>query len=172
MSLKWAEQEEDDDEADDAEEPVHAAPDAPANDAAEKARWQQNKGSAPAKVDPAKLKDWIRRRVFELRVQLSISPEQLLNIFQEMEDSQLQAPFTEVKLWLGLDETEPLPVGVDQLVVEFRAARGGTSIAETWPAPTNSNGNSNGGIAEWNGDGWSAGGGWGRGPARGGAWGR
>lgn len=114
------------------------------------------KGTASAQVrmEPVKLEDWIRRRVFELRLSLGMSPDVLLATLQNLEDEQLQAPFTEVKLWLGLDEAEPLPAGLDQLVLEFRSARGGGVSSSSAPPAGTSWGGS---TSTWNSAGWRGG---------------
>jgi len=66
---------------------------------------------------------WIRRRVYELRV--PIKSADVLAVLQNLSDEQLTPPFAEVKLWLGLDEADPLPVGLDQLAREFCSVRAG-----------------------------------------------
>jgi hypothetical protein len=66
---------------------------------------------------------WIRRRVFELRVRLSVGPAELLTVFQNLNDEQLVQPFMEVKLWLGMEEKEPLPAALETLVTEYRTLR-------------------------------------------------
>lgn len=69
---------------------------------------------------------WVRKRIFQLRVQ--ISPELLLTVLENLSVGQLVEPFTEVKMWLGLDENEPLPAALEQLVKEYRAACAGSSL--------------------------------------------
>lgn len=83
--------------------------------------------SPVVKSTTANLDVWLRRRVFELRVMVSIGPSELLSVLQSLDDGQLVLPFTEVKLWLGLEEKEPLPPALEQLVTEYRAVRHGNA---------------------------------------------
>eukprot|EP00933_Yihiella_yeosuensis_P043185 TRINITY_DN37924_c0_g1_i1.p1 TRINITY_DN37924_c0_g1~~TRINITY_DN37924_c0_g1_i1.p1 ORF type:complete len:550 (+),score=174.07 TRINITY_DN37924_c0_g1_i1:217-1866(+) len=80
-------------------------------------------GVQQARLGGAKLADWLRRRVFELRVSLAMGHTELLNVLQTLGDEQLEPPFEEAKLWLGLDETETMPPALEQLITEFREVR-------------------------------------------------
>lgn len=77
--------------------------------------------SAPTK--PVNLEDWIRRRVFQLRVPLQMGPLELLAVLQSVDDGQLVPPYSEAKMWLGYDEKESLPPALEQLVTEYCALR-------------------------------------------------
>ncbi|CAK0822814.1 unnamed protein product, partial [Prorocentrum cordatum] len=67
---------------------------------------------------------WFRRRVFELRVMVPMGPMELLGVLESLTDDQLAPPYAEAKMWLGLDESEPLPAALETLVAEFLARRG------------------------------------------------
>jgi hypothetical protein len=74
------------------------------------------------------LADWLRRRVFELRVPVSdfgMGATDLLNVLKGLTDEQMAPPYDEVKMWLGLDSTEELPPALGQLVQEFVSTRQG-----------------------------------------------
>mmetsp|Transcript_69598 Transcript_69598/g.166986 ORF Transcript_69598/g.166986 Transcript_69598/m.166986 type:complete len:151 (-) Transcript_69598:127-579(-) len=79
------------------------------------------------KISGSQLESWFRRRAFELRVGLAASfgSSEVLEVLKSLQDSSLVPPFTEVKMWLGLDEQEALPESVETLVTEFRAIRSG-----------------------------------------------
>lgn len=66
---------------------------------------------------------WFRRRVFELRVMVSMGTTDLLGVLEALTDEQLAPPYAEAKMWLGLDEGEPLPEALEGLVSEFLARR-------------------------------------------------
>lgn len=85
--------------------------------------------ASPACMDPAKWTDWIRRRVFEMRLSLGKSPAEFLAVLQSLEDDQLEAPFAQVKLLWGLEETEALPAAMGRIAMEFRTLRSGGSIS-------------------------------------------
>lgn len=72
-----------------------------------------------------RLDRWLRSRVHQLRVQLPMSPGNLREVFEALDDEQLAPPFAEVRLWLGFEEHEPLPSGLERLVVEYRSVRCG-----------------------------------------------
>lgn len=89
------------------------------------------------------IEEWMRRRVFQLRV--PHAPSELISVFQVLDDNQLQTPFTEVKMWLGLDEEAPLSEALERLVLEYRDARyagppppknGMSPNAKTTPPPS------------------------------------
>jgi len=85
-------------------------------------------GVAGTKISIAQLESWYRRRAFELRVGLEMGPgstDQVLEVLKNLQDEQLMPPFTEVKMWLGLDEQEPMPEKLQTLVTEFRNLRSG-----------------------------------------------
>lgn len=81
---------------------------------------------------------WCRRRFFELRVNLhiTIGASALLGVLQQMTDQQLRSPFEEVKMWVGLDENQPLPKEVETLVTEFRQLRSGAADDAEDPVPS------------------------------------
>jgi hypothetical protein len=73
-----------------------------------------------------RLGDWLRRRVFELRVPLAdfgMGASDLLGVLQGLNDEQLVPPFSEVKMWLGLDDKQSLDPALAQLVLEFGQIR-------------------------------------------------
>jgi len=78
-----------------------------------------------ARASGADLAAWLRKRIFQLRVTINIGPSELLSVLQSLDDEKLAPPFTEAKLWLGLEEREPLPAALEQLVTEYRAVRAG-----------------------------------------------
>lgn len=70
-----------------------------------------------------KLSEWLRRRVFQLRVTLPIGHSELLEVLQNLDDEKLRPPFEEAKLWLGFDDADSLPKGLEQLMTDFRDVR-------------------------------------------------
>lgn len=70
-----------------------------------------------------KLSEWLRRRVFQLRVTLPIGHSELLEVLQNLDDDKLRPPFEEAKLWLGFDDADSLPKGLEQLMTDFRDVR-------------------------------------------------
>lgn len=85
---------------------------------------------APAEMfHGTSIEEWLRRRVFELRV--GLGPGDLLSVLGNLDDSQLSPPYTEVKMWLGFDEKEPLAPGLAQLVSEFPSVRRGHQAASS-----------------------------------------
>eukprot|EP00930_Biecheleria_cincta_P029229 TRINITY_DN2034_c0_g1_i1.p1 TRINITY_DN2034_c0_g1~~TRINITY_DN2034_c0_g1_i1.p1 ORF type:complete len:609 (+),score=166.41 TRINITY_DN2034_c0_g1_i1:94-1920(+) len=75
------------------------------------------------KLAGTKLSEWLRRRVFQLRVTLPIGHSELLEVLQSLDDEKLQPPFEEAKLWLGFDDADSLPKGLEQLMTDFRDVR-------------------------------------------------
>lgn len=68
----------------------------------------------------------MRKRVFELRVPVSdlgMNAAGLLEVLQNVSDDALQPPFEEVKMWLGLDDSQELQPALAQLVQEFLAIK-------------------------------------------------
>ncbi|CAE8714752.1 unnamed protein product [Polarella glacialis] len=61
--------------------------------------------------------------VFQLRVNLVMGQNELMEVLQSLDDDKLQPPFEEAKLWLGLDPEESLPPALEQLISEFRDVR-------------------------------------------------
>ncbi|CAE8618770.1 unnamed protein product, partial [Polarella glacialis] len=101
--------------------PVEAPAPAPAPASSSSVSWP-----APAKaqqLDGVKLAEWLRRRVFQLRVNLVMGQNELMEVLQSLDDDKLQPPFEEAKLWLGLDPEESLPPALEQLISEFRDVR-------------------------------------------------
>mmetsp|Transcript_68646 Transcript_68646/g.128054 ORF Transcript_68646/g.128054 Transcript_68646/m.128054 type:complete len:388 (+) Transcript_68646:130-1293(+) len=86
--------------------------------------------SAGTKITTAQLESWYRRRAFELRVGLEarVNSTEVLEVLKTLQDEQLSPPFTEVKMWLGLDEQEPMPEKLQTLVTEFRNLRTGQDV--------------------------------------------
>jgi len=91
------------------------APAAPAKQVPEEAKESNLAGK--------KLAEWLRRRVFQLRVSLPVGQAELLEVLQSLDDEKLQPPFEEAKLWLGLDESETMPSALEQLLTDFRHVR-------------------------------------------------
>merc|ERR1719188_1016512 len=50
---------------------------------------------------------------------------ELLGVLETLTDEQLAPPYGEAKMWLGLDEGEPLPEALERLVSEFLTRRQG-----------------------------------------------
>lgn len=69
------------------------------------------------------LDDWFRRKIYDLRVNLSIGCSELLNVLQGLPDSELAPPFTKVKMWLGLEESEDISPPLARLIVDFAVVR-------------------------------------------------
>lgn len=81
----------------------------------------QHSGQPQVRLEGAKLAEWLRRRIFQLRVH--IGHAELLEVLQALDDEKLQSPFDEVKLWLGMDEVESMPAALVQLITEFKDVR-------------------------------------------------
>lgn len=76
------------------------------------------------KLSGDRLGEWLRRRLFELRVRdVGMGASELLTILQSLSDEQFAPPFAEVKMWLGLDTEEELQPSLAQLLQEFVAIR-------------------------------------------------
>lgn len=72
------------------------------------------------------MEGWVRRRAHELGVvirDLGMGPSELAMVLKDLDDSQLAPPFTEVKMWVGLDDSQDLSPPLAQLVMEFSAMR-------------------------------------------------
>lgn len=102
------------------EEPKTAPPPAPA---ASPPAWPAATGAVKERLSGTKLAEWLRRRVFQLRVPLAMGHAELLEVLQSLDDEKLQPPFEEAKLWLGLDESEAMPPALAQLITDFRDVR-------------------------------------------------
>jgi len=98
-----------------------AAPAAAAPAAAPAKQWPEE--AKESNLTGKKLAEWLRRRVFQLRVILPVGQAELLEVLQSLDDEKLQPPFEEAKLWLGLDESEIMPSALEQLLTDFRQVR-------------------------------------------------
>lgn len=81
----------------------------------------QHSLSPQVRLEGAKLAEWLRRRIYELRVHIGYA--ELLEVLQALDDEKLQSPFDEVKLWIGMDEGESMPAALVQLITEFKDVR-------------------------------------------------
>merc|ERR1712083_337759 len=68
--------------------------------------------------------EWVRKKAFQLRM-TTVQPDVLASTLENLDVEQLVDPFSELKMWLGLDEDEPLAPALQQLIKEYRAASGG-----------------------------------------------
>jgi hypothetical protein len=66
------------------------------------------------------LEDWIRKRLYKVGAQVEATPGLLATVLPNLSDEQLAPPFTDVKLWLGLDDTQGMSPPLEQIVTEYR----------------------------------------------------
>mmetsp|Transcript_109480 Transcript_109480/g.244311 ORF Transcript_109480/g.244311 Transcript_109480/m.244311 type:complete len:516 (-) Transcript_109480:71-1618(-) len=103
--------------------PVAAAP------PSEASSETSSKAAAPPPPPPAAAKpdtpgqgpeDWIRKRLYKVGAQVEATPGVLASVLSNLTAEQMVPPFTEVKLWLGLDETQGMSPALEQIVTEYR----------------------------------------------------